>query len=69
MNYKFKPNDKVKIVSYVGIEIPCVVYSVYTSDTENHTAQPHNRYVCQEESSLSGWSDVHDVSESELVKQ
>lgn len=73
MNYKFKPNDKVKIMSYVGAEegVPVVVFSYYTSDKENHCAAPHNRYVCYEEN-YKGNGVVfylHDVSENELVKQ
>jgi len=69
MNYKFKPDDKVKIVSYVGGEVPCVVYSVYTSDKENHIAAPHNRYVCYEENYKGDGVlfYLHDVSENELV--
>lgn len=69
MNYKFKPDDKVTIASYVGTEVDCVIYSVYASDKENHCAAPHNRYVCYEEN----WKGsqvlfhLHDVSENELV--
>lgn len=72
MNYKFKPNDKVLIMSYVGAEqgIPVVVYSFYTSDKENHCAAPHNRYVCYVESYKGNVGlSLHDVSENELVKQ
>lgn len=68
MNYKFKPNDKVKIMSYVGAEdgLTVTVYCCYTSDKENHPASPHNRYVCcDDERGVVAWH-IHDVSENEL---
>ena len=68
MNYKFKPDDKVKIMSYTGAEdgFPVTVYAAYTSDKENHPAAPHNRYVCfDEERGITAWH-LHDVSENEL---
>lgn len=71
MNYKFKPNDKVKIMTYIGAEdgVPVVVFSCYTSDKEDHCAEPHNRYVCYEEERGIVEFHLHDVSENELVKQ
>lgn len=71
MNYKFKPSDKVKIMSYVGAEtgVPVVVFSCYTSDKENHCAAPHNRYVCYEETRDIVEFYLHDVSENELSEQ
>jgi hypothetical protein len=70
MNYKFKPDDKVKIMSYTGAEdgFPVTVYAAYTSDKENHPAAPHNRYVCFEDDlrSDSILGHIHDVSENEL---
>lgn len=72
MNYKFKPNDKVLIMSYVGAEqgVEVIVYTVYTSDKENHSATPHNRYVCYEEIAKGDYTFMylHDVSENELQK-
>lgn len=72
MNYKFKPDDKVLIMSYIGAEdgFPATVYACYTSDKENHPAEPHNRYVCydsERNESVRGFH-LHDVSENELQK-
>lgn len=72
MNYRFKPGDNVWIMSYVGYEsgIEAVVFSVYTSDKENHCAREHNRYVVYEPSCLKGiLYSLHDVSENELVER
>lgn len=69
MNYKFKPDDKVKIMSYTGCEegFPVTIYTVYTSDEENHPAGAHNRYVCFDERyTCSVALNLHDVSENEL---
>ena len=43
--YKFKYGDKVKITSYVGIEVECTVVARYTSTKYDHEANPHKRYV------------------------
>lgn len=61
MNYKFYPDDDVSIMSYVGTIIHAKVFSRYTSDTENHPADAHNRYVVID---LKG--NPHDVYEGEL---
>ena len=71
MNYKFKSGDKVLIMSYVGWEdgYPATVYSAYTSDKENHPAEPHNRYVCYDDRTVSRVVfNLHDVCEGELIK-
>lgn len=43
--YKFKFGDRVKIVSYAGVELPATVVCNYTSTKYDHPADPHFRYV------------------------
>lgn len=71
MSYKYKPGDKVRIMSYIGAEqgFEVTVFSCYISDKKNHESPPHNRYVCYDEfkSELDIKNRLHDVSESELT--